>query len=390
MRGGFWTRRHAGRFTSMRGCDWRRNPDSRYRQGRARTWPAWRRAGLFPLGAVALFVAASCSETPTTKAPASSSTRIYVTNEFSGDLSIIDPGLRRVTGRVALGKRPRGITPSPDGRLLYIALSGSPVAGPGVDESTLPAADKAADGIAVFEIGSGRVLRVLRGVSDPETVAVSPDGTRLYIASEDTGQLVIMDARSGVVHAALPVGGEPEGVAVSPDGSLVYATSEEDSQVAVIDTLRNAVRARVRVGLRPRNALFAPAGDRAFVPGENDSSVTAIDVRSDRATGKARIGGENSRPMGIAMTPDGSQLFVTTGRGRELVRLDPATLRVTGRVAVGQRPWGVALTPDGRYAFTANGPSNDVTMVDTRTMQIVARFPVGTRPWGVAVVGRNG
>jgi YVTN family beta-propeller protein len=349
-----------------------------------------RRALRRGLAALPLLAAASCSETPSAAPSGPSPERVYVTNEFSGDLSIIDPIARRVIGRVALGKRPRGIVPSPDGRLLYIALSGSPVAGPGVDESALPPADKAADGIAVFDVAAGRVLRVLRGVSDPETAAVSRDGARLYIASEDTGQLIVMDAGSGAIHAALPIGGEPEGVAVSPDGALVYATSEEDSEVAVIETARNAVRARIPVGLRPRNALFAPSGDRAFVPGENDASVTAIDVRSDRVTAKIRIEGGNSRPMGIAMTPDGSQLFVTTGRGRELVRLDAATLEVTGRVAVGERPWGVALTGDGRYAFTANGPSNDVTMVDTRTMRIVARFPAGHRPWGVTLVGRNG
>jgi YVTN family beta-propeller protein len=110
---------------------------------------------LFP--AVLLFGCAS--------PPAPPPNRLYVTNEMSGDLSIIDFDGRRTIGRVALGRRPRGIVASPDGRLLYIALSGSPVGGPGVDESTLPPADKAADGIAVFDIAEGRVLRVIRGVS---------------------------------------------------------------------------------------------------------------------------------------------------------------------------------------------------------------------------------
>jgi YVTN family beta-propeller protein len=312
--------------------------------------------------------------------------RLYVTNEISGDLSVIDPAAGREIARIPLGKRPRGLAPSSDGRLLYIALSGSPVAGPGVDESTLPLADKAADGIAVFDIASGRVLRVLRGISDPEQVAVSPDGRRLYVASEDTGRLIVMDARQGGVLASLEVGGEPEGVAVSPDGQIVYATSEEGHSVAVIETAAPRVRSRVRVGLRPRNAVFTSNGRRAFVSGENDGSVAAVDVASDRVVGTTRIEGENIRPMGVALTPADAQLFVTTGRGRQLVRLDPVTLRVTGRLEVGERPWGLALSPDGRFAFTANGPSNDVALVDAPTMRLLARIPVGERPWGVAAV----
>jgi YVTN family beta-propeller protein len=313
-------------------------------------------------------------------------TRLYVTNEMSAEMTIIDPESRRVVGRVALGKRPRGIVPSPDGSLLYIALSGSPVAGPGVDESTLPPADKAADGIAVFDVREGRVVRVLRGVSDPETVAVSPDGASLYVASEDTGTLVVIDSRSGAIRRTVPVGGEAEGTAVSPDGSLVYATSEEDHTVAVYDVRQGRVRARIPVGLRPRNAAFSADGRRAFVPGESDGSVTMIDVAADRAVRRARIGGENMRPMGIAFAQGGRHLFLTTGRGRELVRLDPASLEVTGRVEVGARPWGLAISPDGRHVFTANGPSNDVAMVEAQSLKVVARFEAGERPWGAAIV----
>jgi YVTN family beta-propeller protein len=322
----------------------------------------------------------SCAPRPATP----SGSRLYVTNEMSGDLSIIDVDGRRTIGRIALGKRPRGIVASPDGRLLYIALSGSPVGGPGVDESTLPPADKAADGIAVFDIAAGRVLRVIRGVSDPETVAVSRDGRRLYVASEDTGRLIVLDAEGGGIRAAIPVGGEPEGVAVSPDGALIYATSEADHSVAVIEAGSLRVRARVPVGERPRNAVFTAGSDRAFVPGESDGTITSIDVPADRPAGTARLAGENIRPMGVALSRDGRSLFVTTGRGRQLLRLDPATLRETGRVEVGDRPWGLALSPDGRFVFTANGPSNDVAMVDANTLRIAARFAGGQRPWGVA------
>lgn len=333
------------------------------------------------LAAATLILLAACQSPPSPVR-----TRVYVTNEVSGDLTIIDPDLRQVIGRVAVGRRPRGIVPSPDGRLLYIALSGSPIGGPGVDESMLPPTDHSLDGIAVFDVAAGRVVRVLRGVSDPETIAVSPDGRRLYVASEDRGELVLMASDDGRVLTTAPVGGEAEGTAVSPDGSLVYATSEADHVVAVYDTQAGRVRARIQVGERPRNAVFTADGRRAFVPGESDSTVTAIDVASDRVVTRIRLEGENVRPMGVALSPDGRHLFVTTGRGRELFRLDPVTLRPTGRVVVGQRPWGIIMSGDGGHVFTANGPSNDVTMVNTQSLSVVARFPAGERPWGVAVV----
>src|SRR5690606_6182664 len=120
------------------------------------------------------------------EAPATAAYEVYVSNERSDDVSVIDGATGEIVSTFAVGKRPRGLNLSADGHTLYVAVSGSPIAGPGVDESTLPPADKTADGIAVVDIASHKVRTVVRGVSDPEQVAATPDG-RLFIASEDTG-----------------------------------------------------------------------------------------------------------------------------------------------------------------------------------------------------------
>ena len=77
---------------------------------------------------------------------------MFVTNESGGDISVVDVGAQKVVATIPVGKRPRGIRLSPDGTLLFVALSGSPMAPPGVDEKTLPPADKKADGIGVVSI----------------------------------------------------------------------------------------------------------------------------------------------------------------------------------------------------------------------------------------------
>jgi YVTN family beta-propeller protein len=51
---------------------------------------------------------------------------VYVSNERSGDISVIDGGTDAVVATFKAGKRPRGIHAAPDGKRLFVTLSGSP------------------------------------------------------------------------------------------------------------------------------------------------------------------------------------------------------------------------------------------------------------------------
>jgi YVTN family beta-propeller protein len=131
--------------------------------------------------------AAAAPASPAVRDPATlpKGPRVYVTNERSGTLTAIDVKTSEAIATVPLGKRPRGIRLAPDGTTLYIALSGSPIAGPGVDESTLPPPDRSADGIGVFDTKQMKLVRVIPAGTDPEQLAVSSDGKQLFVANED-------------------------------------------------------------------------------------------------------------------------------------------------------------------------------------------------------------
>jgi YVTN family beta-propeller protein len=314
---------------------------------------------------------------------AASCDTVYVSNEASGDLSIIDARARTVTATIPLGKRPRGLRLSPDERTLYVALSGSPMGGPNVDESKLPPADKAADGIGVVDVASRKLLRILRGVSDPEQLAVSADGKLLFVASEDRGELVVLAVADGAVRARIPVGAEAEGVNLPPDGKVVYVTSEAEHRVTVIDTKSLQPVAQVEVGTRPRSSAFSRDGAHAYVLNEAGGNVSVIDARAHRVTGTLSLP-PGSLPMSGAVSADGALLYLSTGRAKQVLAVDTSNGAVRGRVESGARPWGLALSPDGARLYAANGPSNDVAIIDARAMQVLARVKVGEKPWGVA------
>jgi len=267
---------------------------------------------------------------------------LYVTNEQSGDLSVIDVEKGTVVNTIKLGKRPRGIAASPDGTKLFIALSGSPAAGPGVDEKSLPPPDRSADGIGVVDVKEGKLLTVMKSGTDPEQVAISHDGKTVYVANEDAGQLTMIDTDSGKITDTVKVGDEPEGVTVTPDGKQVYVTSEDAGAVFVVDVEKKKVVRPVKVGPRPRSISFLPDGSRAYVPSETGGTMSMIDTKR-LATVKTIKLGDGIRPMGQAMAQDGKHLYGSTGRSKMVYIIDTEKNTVVGMVEAGQRPWGIAL-----------------------------------------------
>ncbi|HET7502828.1 MAG TPA: beta-propeller fold lactonase family protein [Kofleriaceae bacterium] len=314
--------------------------------------------------------------------------RVYVSDEDGGNVVVISTTSDSVIARIPVGKRPRGVRISPDGARLFVALSGLPKAGPGVDESKLPPADLSADGIGVVDLTSLKLLRTIPGGKDPELFDVTADGKRLWVSNEDSAQAALVDIEAGQVVRRVPVGKEPEGVGIHPGGKVVYVTNEADNSVSVLDIESGAAVAQVPTGGRPRSVLFTADGQRAFIACETTHALTLIDARAHTRSGDLDLPGELVRPMGLAISPDASTLYVTGGRSKtvHVVALDPAGPRVKTTIGdVGVRPWGIGVTRRGDRLYTANGPGGDVSVIDTATGAVVRRIAVGGSPWGIAI-----
>ncbi len=186
--------------------------------------------------------------------------RAYVSNEDGNSVSVIDTRTAQVIATIDVGKRPRGMKIDRAGARLFVAVSGLPKCPPTVpdEECAKLKRDLSADGIAIIDTASHKVVRVLAAGSDPEQFDLSADEKRLFVANEDAGRTSVVDIASGRIIASIPVGLEPEGVAVTPNGRWVLVTNESDHAVSVIDTA-HAQGGEIRVGgpATARHRLYA-------------------------------------------------------------------------------------------------------------------------------------
>jgi YVTN family beta-propeller protein len=327
---------------------------------------------------------------------------VFVSNERSGDVTVIDGTADAVVASFPVGKRPRGIHAAPDGKRVFVTLSGSPRMAPGVDENRAPA-DKTADGLGVIDPVTRKLIDRWHVGSDPEQFAISKDGKFAFIANEDDASAFIVDLDSGQPRGKVKVSAEPEGVGVNPANGEVYVTCEDKGEVFAIDPGQQRVIAKIDTGGRPRSVAFLPDGSRAYVACENSGYVAVIDARSHKLLSKIQLP-MGSLPMGTAISKDGKELYVSTGRGNAVAIIDTQKVNAQGSpllsargegegeesivtmIPVGSRAWGIALDPNGAKLYTANGASNDVSVVDLKSRKELRRIKVGDGPWGIAIV----
>jgi len=325
--------------------------------------------------------------------------QIFVSNEKSGNLTVINGSDFKVTATIPVGRRPRGIHASPDGKTVYVALSGTPIEPPPKldasgnpifqkghdDDDDSAKVDKSADGIGLVAVAQKKLLRKIPAGSDPEQFCLSPDGKRIYISNEDVGAATVLEAGTGKIVTFVPVSREPEGAGVSPDGKFFYITCETAGDVFAIDARNFKIIGHIVVHPRPRSVAFLPDGSRAFIPSESVGELNVIDTASQTLL-KVITLPKGSRPQCVLVSPDGKKVYASTGRAGTVCVIDANSYAVLNTIPVGKRPWGITFSPDGKYLFSANGPSDDVSVVDLATEKEIARVKSPGSPWGVVAV----
>ncbi len=105
--------------------------------------------------------------------------------------------------------------------------------------------------------------------------------------------------------------------------------------------------------------------DRVYVADRTDDRVAVVDPGDASGTGLKVIDGVKiHEPHGLALTPDGKTLLVTSVADHQLVAIDTQTLSERWRYDIGQEPRAVAVSPDGRQAMVGFLSTGAIAMVD--------------------------
>ena len=336
--------------------------------------------------------------------------RLYVLCQQSEEVRVLDAASYAVIRNIAVGRVPRGFSFSPDGARLFVTNSWDDTLSV-IDTSTLAV-------VATWPVGA-----------EPSSVVEDRAGKRLFVANRISNDVAVLNAQTGVEEKRLLAGRGSSYLELSPDGSRIYAThvypnssplrtglenrTVPESEITVIDVARAVVVDRMplhaiagvfhlafsadgRLGVaaeyHPKNlvplAHLEHGGAFAYTLTLFGADVgkASVEVPLDELERYA------SQPFGVAIAPDKSRIYVTSG-GSEIVTvidvprllrfihshngpfvqdLSASTNYVVARIAVGRNPRGLTLTRDGRRLFVANRMEDTISVIDTRTNRVAS------------------
>ncbi len=181
-------------------------------------------------------------------------------------------------------------------------------------------------------------------------------------------------------------------ILMSPDGARAYIAANDE--IVTLNTRTNT-RARADIKLGPRDAYIVgmaltPNGSRLYVSVNNgpfDDDVTVVNTANGNVITTFPLGGVF--PRGVAITPDGALAYVVKGGTDSLMVIDVATNTVVvPDIAVDTQPNEIAITPDGSKAYVSSQFANTVTPVSLATNTAgapIAMAAADSRPTDLAI-----
>jgi YVTN family beta-propeller protein len=302
--------------------------------------------------------------------------RVYVPNNDSNSVTVINPKTFETIRTFGVGALPQHITPSWNLRWLY-------------------AGNNDGNSLTVIDPKTARPRRTIP-VTDPYNLYFTPDGKLAIVVAERESRLDLRDPKTWKLISSIPIPfSGVDHLDFSARGDYLLASAEFSGHVVRVDLRKRKVTGDAEVGGQPVDVKLAPDGRRFYVANQSRNGVSVTDPRSMREVDFIPTG---AGAHGLYVSRDTRFLYVANRLAGTISVIRFHDDHVVATWGVGGSPDMLQLSPDGRQLWASNRYDGTISVIDTRTGKVTHTIPVGSEPHGLAYfpapgrysVGHNG
>jgi YVTN family beta-propeller protein len=225
---------------------------------------------------------------------------------------------------------------------------------------------------------------------------VTPDGKYVAVPIRDGDSVEIVDVAKQQMVKALPIK-EPHNALNTGSNRYIYVSSMGAHEIDLIDLEKMDFAAHIPAGGRPRPYVVSSDGKTMYVAVADLHGFVIVDIPGQKVLERVEIPAQHATlrklqyetpdtlTHGLALTPDGSELWVSSLLDDSMYIYDVKAKKITGRITTGEGPNWIVFSPDGKYACISNTDTDDVSIIDVKARREVTRVKVGKVPKRLAV-----
>jgi YVTN family beta-propeller protein len=223
----------------------------------------------------------------------------------------------------------------------------------------------------------------------PHGLAASADGSKIYLASDRTGNFQVVDARTARVTGSLPLGKDPNQMTLTADGRFAFVPMRGEDQIAVVELDPLRLVKKIPSPKGPHDAYTGAGGRRIYVGAQFGNAIAVVDPDAQSMLYTIPTA-DGVRPL--EPTSDGKLLYAALSNLLGFVVVDPWNRSVLRRVELGTLPEGVPepylqtwthalqLVRNDEELWVTDCINDLVRIVRTRDYQEIAQIRVGHFP----------
>ena len=348
------------------------------------------------IGPLPAFTATNAGSTPITATitvtpKLTSNGDVYISNETSQNISLIDPNTNTVAATIPTlaGNANAGVSISPDNTRAYVSSSsdgyvhvintatrtriasinigGSPF-GISAGNQRIFVSDIFGSRFWVIDANSLTVIATITMSSGPQARAIclSPDQTRVYVSSNNV--IWAYDAVSLTPIASRTITGNAYGLAVSSDGQRLFYADLNGNYGILNTTGLTTIYSTFLASGWGAGVCVNQAGTKAYIAHQGTNTLYIHDISNSTFVSVPMP----SLSTGVSLSTDESRLYVTNIGSNNVTVLNTATNAIVTNVVVGIRPVSIGDFVVAADGCTGTPISFDITVNPTPTVDAIA------------------
>lgn len=305
---------------------------------------------------------------------------LVVLNKSEQSASLIDAVTGHTLAKLPVGRGPHELVVSPDGRTAYVANFGRFGVYPAGDTTHTQAGNT----ITVLDLAARTVKTTFDfGTHTGEHgLAISRDGKTVWVTSETPNALLEFDGTTGRVANVWPTQQQRSHLVVAvPGEKKFYVTNTVSGTVTAIDRATGTAKS-MPAGAGAEGIAVSPDGREVWVASRGENTISVISTATDAIMQHFPAGGQG--PQRLQFTPDGAQVWVSNATSNTLTVFDARSPRLLATVNVGKTPAGIIFSSDGRRGYFALSGANQIAVIDVAARAVVQTIDTGVEPDGIA------